>query len=198
MYVIANRLFQLGDTTKHSVTNAVVCEITKTAFDDIQPRTAGRCEMLMKSRMPLQPCLDLQVLMRGVIVHDQMPVQVGRRLHVDLRMRSINIRFRELENSDSCSGHTSLRAAFPILSNYWGSHRTASNPVTFNTSCYISIGLYDRGRGPPFLAIPHRSVRTRLPHTRPLSSSLTCEHHPVIGVEDFWRPQPVEAGLTAP
>ena len=82
--VISNRRFQLVNTTKHAVTNAVVCKIAKLAFNHIQPRTTGRCEMLMKSGMPLQPGCDLWVLVRGVIIDNQMQVQVGWCLRVDL------------------------------------------------------------------------------------------------------------------
>ena len=56
--VISNSLFQFGDAAKDDITNAVVCEITKPAFNHIQPGIAGGCEMHMKASMPLQPSLD--------------------------------------------------------------------------------------------------------------------------------------------
>lgn len=40
--------------------------------------------MLMKSRVPLQPRQHFRVLVRGVVVHNQMQVQLRRRLGVDL------------------------------------------------------------------------------------------------------------------
>ena len=63
--------------------DALVGDLTKPAFDQIQPGTAGGNEVHVEPRMPLQPPLDLGMLVRGVVVHDQVQVQVRRRLFVD-------------------------------------------------------------------------------------------------------------------
>ena len=63
---------QLRDTAKNPATNLFGREVSKDAFDQVEPRTAGGCEMHVDARVAPQPPLDRRVCVRGVIVGDQM------------------------------------------------------------------------------------------------------------------------------
>lgn len=82
--VVHDCLNQLLDATERAASDAVVGDFAKPAFDQIQPGTAGGREMDVKSSMPFQPRLDLRMLVRCVVVHDQVQVQLRRSFGVDL------------------------------------------------------------------------------------------------------------------
>lgn len=50
------------------------------ALDLVEPGTRCRCEVHMKAGMPFEPGLDLGMLVRCVIVSDEMHVEVWQRL----------------------------------------------------------------------------------------------------------------------
>ncbi len=77
--VIANRPGQVRHAVEYAVANAVVRDVAEPPLDNIQPRTAGRSEMHLKAWMAFEPRLDLGVLVRGVVVNEQMQVQFRRR-----------------------------------------------------------------------------------------------------------------------
>ena len=60
-----------------------VREIAEEPFDHVEPRTAGRGEVHVKARMACQPLLHLRMLVRGVVVGDQVQFFAGRRQLVD-------------------------------------------------------------------------------------------------------------------
>src|SRR5579864_1607246 len=64
---------------------ADVClaERGKPSFDLVDPRSRGRGEMRMKTRMASQPGIDRGGLVRTVVVHHQMHVQLGRHVGLD-------------------------------------------------------------------------------------------------------------------
>ena len=74
---------QVADRSKHPTPNALVGEIAKPTFDHVKPRTASRHKMQMESGMAFEPRFDFGMLMSGVIVHDQMQVQVRRSLLIN-------------------------------------------------------------------------------------------------------------------
>ena len=74
--VFVNGLLKFLHAAEDSIADAVVCNVTKPAFDHIQPRTARGCEMQVESRMFLEPLRHVGVLVRGVVVDDQMQVQI--------------------------------------------------------------------------------------------------------------------------
>ncbi len=82
--VVQNRLFQFGHTTEDAVANAVLGDVAEPAFDHIQPRTAVGREVDVKAPMSLQPLPGVGILVRGVVIDDQMQVQVRQRLGIDL------------------------------------------------------------------------------------------------------------------
>ena len=63
---------QLRDTAEHAATNLFGRQVTKDAFDQIEPRTTGRGEVHVHTRVARQPPLNHGVFVRGVIVGDQM------------------------------------------------------------------------------------------------------------------------------
>ncbi len=82
--VVANRLLQLVHTSETAVANAGVSDFTKPPLDHVQPRTGGRDEMNMKARMTLQPTRDLRMRGGGVVVNNQMQIEIGGSLGFDL------------------------------------------------------------------------------------------------------------------
>jgi len=61
----------------------LLSEIAEETLDHVEPRTAGRGEVHVKARMAGQPLLHFGVLVRGVVIGDQVQVFVGRRQIVD-------------------------------------------------------------------------------------------------------------------
>ena len=57
---------------KTPATNLFGRQVAKDTFYQIEPRTAGRDEMHLDARVACQPPLDHGVLVRGVVVGDQM------------------------------------------------------------------------------------------------------------------------------
>src|SRR5579862_6889695 len=54
------------------------------AFNRVEPGGRGRGEMEMKPLVPSEPGLNLGMLVRGIVVHDQMEFPRGRGLTIDL------------------------------------------------------------------------------------------------------------------
>ncbi len=77
--VILDRLFQLLHAAEDSVANAVAGNVTKSAFDDVQPRTAGRDKVNVETSVALQPVLNFRMLVRCIVVDDQMQILIWRR-----------------------------------------------------------------------------------------------------------------------
>jgi hypothetical protein len=63
---------------EHTAADAIVGDLTEPSFDRVQSGAAGRCEVQMKARASFQPALDRGVLVRGVVVEDQVQVQPRR------------------------------------------------------------------------------------------------------------------------
>ena len=64
--------------------NALSRQLAEPPLDQIEPRTRGRNKMEMEARMPLEPGLHAGMLVRPVVVHNQMQHALGQRLGVDL------------------------------------------------------------------------------------------------------------------
>ena len=63
--------------------DAVLGDQAEEALDLVEPGSRGRGEVHMEARMALQPGLDLGMLVGGVVVGDQVHVEVLRRLGID-------------------------------------------------------------------------------------------------------------------
>src|SRR5262249_35410109 len=54
------------------------------AFHEVQPTSAGGCEVNVIARMACQPVPDLFDLVCAVVIHDEMHVQAGRKVVLNL------------------------------------------------------------------------------------------------------------------
>ena len=70
--VCFNRRNQLRDTAKDPATNLFGRQVSKNAFDQGEPRTAGGRKVHVDARVAPQPPRDHGMCMRGIIVSDQM------------------------------------------------------------------------------------------------------------------------------
>ena len=75
--------FQIGDALEDAATQTFLRELCEEAFDDIEPRAAGWREVHMEPGVAFHPILHLFVFVRGIVVHDQMDIQVRRRFLVN-------------------------------------------------------------------------------------------------------------------
>ncbi len=75
--------FQTRDALEDAAAQTFPSELAEEAFDDIEPRATGRREMDMKAGVSFQLILHVLVFVRGIVVHDQIDVQVGRRFLVN-------------------------------------------------------------------------------------------------------------------
>ena len=74
---------QFGHAGEAVALDAVLGDVAEEALDHVQPRGAGGREVHDEARMLGQPGLHVGVGVRGVVVHDQMQLQVLGRLAVD-------------------------------------------------------------------------------------------------------------------
>jgi len=75
---------QLRHTAERAASDALLGDFAKPPLDHVEPRTRGWGEMQVESRVALEPCLDSLVFVGGVVVDDQVQVELGRRFGVDL------------------------------------------------------------------------------------------------------------------
>src|SRR5437870_985001 len=77
--VIAEGLAHLLNVAERAATQALLVRIAKPAFDQIEQGTGGGS----KARVATQPTLHTGMLVRAVVVDDQVQVQFPRRLLID-------------------------------------------------------------------------------------------------------------------
>ena len=80
---VANRRFELGDAAMHAATQLFGGEFGEPALYQVEPRPVGRCEMDVKARPFGEPVADQRRLVRPVIVHDQVHIELLRHRGVD-------------------------------------------------------------------------------------------------------------------
>ena len=76
--VLRNRGDQFIDTRDREAADAALGEFTEEAFDEIEPRRRGGREVKGDARMPEEPACHLGVLVRGVVIEDDVNGQVAR------------------------------------------------------------------------------------------------------------------------
>ena len=81
--IIVDRPLEVDDGVEHAATDALSGDLGEEAFDQVEPGRRGRREMHVEARMPGQPRLDLGMLVGGVVVGDQMDIEVRCDLPVD-------------------------------------------------------------------------------------------------------------------
>ena len=83
-----NRTNQCRDIIETSAANLFLRQLSEPPLHHVQPRAGCRREMKMKARMPAEPRLNARVLVSTVIVYDEVELQIGRCLAVDLLEKS--------------------------------------------------------------------------------------------------------------
>ncbi len=68
--MVTNRRFQFFHGPKHSTPDLLGRDVGEEPFDQIQPRRTGRDQVEMDPRVLGKPPLDLRMVMRGIIIHD--------------------------------------------------------------------------------------------------------------------------------
>src|SRR5205823_1527477 len=71
------------NAVKHASADAVVGEISKKTFHHVEPGSAGRCEVHVEARMALEPALHSRVLVRRVVVSNEMQLLVSQGLLIN-------------------------------------------------------------------------------------------------------------------
>jgi len=74
---------QVRDGVEHPATQGFVREVAKPSLHQVEPGTGGRGEVPVEARVGGQPAPDVGVLVRGVVVQDQVDVQTLWGLPVD-------------------------------------------------------------------------------------------------------------------
>jgi hypothetical protein len=67
--------FKIGDTAKHAAPDGALCDQAEEALDQIDPGRRSRREVEMEARVAFEPCLDLGMLVGGVVVHYGMQIK---------------------------------------------------------------------------------------------------------------------------
>ena len=87
LVVIVQVLFDRSDKLPHvaetAPPDALVGAIAEPALDQVQPGTRSGDKVQVEPRMPAEPGFHPRVRVGPVIVHDQMQIELGRRLGVD-------------------------------------------------------------------------------------------------------------------
>src|SRR5436309_7691309 len=78
-----NGRLEISHAFEDAAANGILCNEAEEALDLIEPGGGGRGEVEMDTLMPSQPRLDVGVLVGGVVVDDQMQVQVLGGIAVD-------------------------------------------------------------------------------------------------------------------
>jgi hypothetical protein len=86
--VVPNKILDLGYQLFHAAestaTDGLLRDDVEPDFHLVEPRSIGRCVVHLKPRVRRQPAEHAGMLVRGVIIHDQVHSEPGRNLGVDL------------------------------------------------------------------------------------------------------------------
>ena len=75
--------FSCADAAMHAAAELFVCEFGEPPLYEVQPRPVGGREVDVEPRALGQPVSDQRRLVRAVVVHDQVDVEVPRHGGVD-------------------------------------------------------------------------------------------------------------------
>ena len=81
--VVEDRCDQLLDTAKDSAAQTIFGQVAEEALHHVQPRATCRCEVHAKAGMTVEPALDPEMFVGGVVVHDHMDLLVLRNDVID-------------------------------------------------------------------------------------------------------------------
>ena len=82
--VVLDGFDELGYRVKGSTANALARDLGKPAFDLIQPRGTGRGKVNVITRVCIEPLLYLRMLVRAVVVQDEMNIELRICSTIDL------------------------------------------------------------------------------------------------------------------
>lgn len=83
LQVLLDRTLERGRAAMHSPAELLLGEVREPALDLVDPRGTGRREVQVEARVSQHPTMDHLGLVRAVVVHDQVHVEVGGHLAVD-------------------------------------------------------------------------------------------------------------------
>ena len=75
--------FNFIDALEDAATDALSGDLGKEPLDHVEPRARSRREVQMEARMPREPALYRGSLVGGIIVDDEMQVEMRRRALID-------------------------------------------------------------------------------------------------------------------
>src|SRR5258708_23344139 len=81
--IVHDGLLQFIDALEDAAADAPSGDLGKEALDHVEPRAGSGREVQVKARMPLEPALYRGGLVGGIIVDDEMQVEIGQRALVD-------------------------------------------------------------------------------------------------------------------
>ena len=86
--IIANGSFEFGNGSEYATTDALLSDQAEEALDLIEPGGRGRGEVQVKAGVLGQPCLNVGMLMGGVVLEDEVEIEfLGRLLGMVRRKR---------------------------------------------------------------------------------------------------------------
>ena len=81
--IVHDGLLQFIDALEDATADALSGDLGKEALDHVEPRAGSGREVQVKARMPLEPALYRRGLVGGIIVDDEMQVEIGQSPFVD-------------------------------------------------------------------------------------------------------------------
>ena len=81
--VVVNGSFEFGDRGEDAAADALLSDQAKEALDLIEPGARGGSEVQVKAGVLGQPCLNIGMLVGGVVVEDEVEIEFLGRLPVD-------------------------------------------------------------------------------------------------------------------
>jgi len=81
--VVVNGSFEFGDGGEDAATDALLSDQAEEALDLIEPGGRGGGEVQVKAGVLGQPCLNVAMLVGGVVVEDEVEIEFLGRLPVD-------------------------------------------------------------------------------------------------------------------
>ena len=63
---------QFWNTFKDAPANSLACNFAEPSFHKVQPRRTGQREMQVETRMVLEPCFHIRVVVSAIVIQDEM------------------------------------------------------------------------------------------------------------------------------